>query len=75
MLGAILYSCVCTMAARLNAGGGSIQDCRISANKLNGMLVGDGADPALSGNDVRQNGASGLSLKVQSTLLVAANVC
>jgi parallel beta-helix repeat protein len=53
----------------LDAGGGSIQDCRISANKLNGVLVGDGADPALSGNNIQQNGASGMSLKVQSTLL------
>lgn len=57
-------SCVQTGSV-LDAGGGSIQDCRISANKLNGILVADGADPALSGNNIQQNGASGMSLKVQ----------
>ena len=56
----------------LDAGGGSILNCRVFGNKLNGILIGDGADPALSGNDVRQNGANGMSLKVPSILRGAA---
>jgi hypothetical protein len=48
-----------------DAGGGSFQHCRIYANKLNGMLVRDGADPVLLGNEIRQNGANGILLQVQ----------
>ena len=47
-----------------SAGGGRIEGCTIARNKLDGLLVRDGADPVVAGNDVLQNGGAGASLKV-----------
>jgi parallel beta-helix repeat protein len=54
----------------LNTGGGSIQDCSISGNKLNGILVRDGADPLVSDNAVQRNGSSGISIQVSKLKIV-----
>lgn len=54
----------------MDTGGGSVQDCSISANRLNGILVRDGADPLVSGNEVRHNGSSGISLQVNKLKVV-----
>ena len=46
------------------SGAGRVQRCRIYSNKLDGILVRDGAAPEVSGCDVRRNGGYGATLKV-----------
>ncbi len=42
-----------------------IEDCSVSGNKLNGVLVRDGAAPLLLRNSIIGNGAFGVVLQVR----------
>ena len=42
-----------------------IEDCSVSRNKLNGVLVRDGAAPRLLRNSIVGNGAFGVALQVR----------
>ena len=44
----------------------AIEDCSIEDNKLNGVLVRDGAAPRLLRNAITGNGAFGVVLQVRS---------
>ncbi len=42
-----------------------IEDCDVSGNKLNGILVRDGAAPRILHNTITGNGAFGVTLQVR----------
>ncbi len=47
------------------AGGGTLAGNKVSGNKLDGLLIRDGADPEVLDNDASQNGGYGATLKVR----------
>ncbi len=59
----------CRTAVHRHAGDGArlvIEDCSVSGNKLNGVLVRDGAAPLLLRNSIVGNGAFGVVLQVRA---------
>lgn len=56
-------------------GGGTLTGNRVFGNKLDGLLVRDGAEPAISDNEVTRNGGWGAELKVSPAACLPGCFC